>query len=327
MELYDILDPNDMRLKPALEAELIHAIEDIHGVYLGDLVDTRYGDAIIGFEYDPKFKEEGEKLAMKEKEKKATVEYNPEGFHAVDDPRIRATMFATAIGRNLRTLYRWDAEGILKAHRTETGRLYYLHEDLVKIRELEKQGVINAIRPRQSNSTDEQPKTRVAIFVRAEPVFYKRDNRVFYEQKRICLDYAKAMGWDVVLQSGDVRPYTEMILSTSRFCRFCEDIAGLDVDHILVANPWVIPIHADGMMSLIKKYTNVTVEYVMYGTAGCPGLTYTKKQLMKLNPASPFLDYAEDDDVFVDHVKDTLATERSILPIRGIKAIRASDRK
>ncbi len=49
----------------------------------------------------------------------------------IDTPNTkhyRLNEFAELIGVSVRTLQRWDYEGILKAHRSPTNRRYYTHE-------------------------------------------------------------------------------------------------------------------------------------------------------------------------------------------------------
>src|ERR1051325_11684858 len=41
--------------------------------------------------------------------------------------------FGSLIGRTTNTLQRWDRQGILKAHRTPTGRRYYTHNQYLEI--------------------------------------------------------------------------------------------------------------------------------------------------------------------------------------------------
>ena len=41
--------------------------------------------------------------------------------------------FGSLIGRTTSTLQRWDRTGILKAHRSITGRRYYTHEQYLQI--------------------------------------------------------------------------------------------------------------------------------------------------------------------------------------------------
>jgi predicted site-specific integrase-resolvase len=41
--------------------------------------------------------------------------------------------FGSLIGRTTNTLQRWDRQGILKAHRTSTGRRYYTHDQYLEI--------------------------------------------------------------------------------------------------------------------------------------------------------------------------------------------------
>jgi len=40
--------------------------------------------------------------------------------------------FAKLIGRSVQTLQRWDREGILKAHRSNTNRRYYMHDQYLE---------------------------------------------------------------------------------------------------------------------------------------------------------------------------------------------------
>ncbi len=39
------------------------------------------------------------------------------------------SQFAKLVGVSVKTLQRWDREGIFKAHRTPTNRRYYTHQD------------------------------------------------------------------------------------------------------------------------------------------------------------------------------------------------------
>ena len=41
--------------------------------------------------------------------------------------------FEPLIGRTTITLERWDRQGILKAHRTQTGRRYYTHNQYLEV--------------------------------------------------------------------------------------------------------------------------------------------------------------------------------------------------
>lgn len=42
--------------------------------------------------------------------------------------------FGQLIGRTTNTLQRWDREGILKAHRSITGRRYYTHDHYLSLK-------------------------------------------------------------------------------------------------------------------------------------------------------------------------------------------------
>ncbi|MFB2981603.1 IS607 family transposase [Microseira sp. BLCC-F43] len=44
----------------------------------------------------------------------------------------RPQKFGELIGKSVSTLQRWDREGILKAHRSPTGRRYYTHDQLLE---------------------------------------------------------------------------------------------------------------------------------------------------------------------------------------------------
>src|SRR5690348_10327842 len=48
--------------------------------------------------------------------------------------------FAKLTGRGVKTLQRWDREGILPAHRTPTGRRYYTHDQYLEYRGLKAKG-------------------------------------------------------------------------------------------------------------------------------------------------------------------------------------------
>src|SRR6185437_880634 len=48
--------------------------------------------------------------------------------------------FAQLTGRSIKTLQRWDREGILAAHRTPTGRRYYTHDQYLEYRGLKAKG-------------------------------------------------------------------------------------------------------------------------------------------------------------------------------------------
>lgn len=53
--------------------------------------------------------------------------------------RYSVGQFAEAIGRSVRTVQRWDKQGILVAKRTLTGRRYYTDTDIKQV--LEKEGI------------------------------------------------------------------------------------------------------------------------------------------------------------------------------------------
>jgi putative resolvase len=53
--------------------------------------------------------------------------------------------FAQLTGRGVKTLQKWDRAGILKAHRTPTGRRYYTHDQYLEYRGLKAQGTGSTI--------------------------------------------------------------------------------------------------------------------------------------------------------------------------------------
>ena len=312
VKMEGLISPNENRIDPVLESELIHAIEEMNDVYLGDLVDTSYGDAVTGFKYDPEFIKKGENKQ---------VETKTEPIHDMAIEKMSAATFSKVIGRSIKTLQRWDAGGILKPHRTSTGRLYYLRDDLLKVKELEADGTIERSRRVIAMDQENDPRERVAIFVRAEPTFYRKDTNVVSEQKNICLRYAEEMNWNVVAIEADVWSYTESLNKSSRFSSFCKKAANNGARKILVANPWVIPHYEEWAVDLFGYLTGITVEYVMYSTKNCPGLTYTTAQMLKLNPESPYTGYfekTESDEQLINQIIKDSTYDKSVLPPRCI---------
>lgn len=56
----------------------------------------------------------------------------------VDNSKVlKLKEFAELIGVSIKTLQRWDNEGILKAYRTPTNRRYYTYEQYLKYRGIE----------------------------------------------------------------------------------------------------------------------------------------------------------------------------------------------
>ena len=61
------------------------------------------------------------------------------------------------IGRGVKTLQKWDRAGILKAHRTPTGRRYYTHDQYLEYRGLKARGAGSTIAYARVSSASQKP--------------------------------------------------------------------------------------------------------------------------------------------------------------------------
>ena len=65
--------------------------------------------------------------------------------------------FARLTGRGVKTLQKWDREGILKAHRTPTGRRYYTHDQYLEYRGLKATGAGTTMVYARVSSASQKP--------------------------------------------------------------------------------------------------------------------------------------------------------------------------
>ncbi|HEY7349689.1 MAG TPA: IS607 family transposase [Ktedonobacterales bacterium] len=65
--------------------------------------------------------------------------------------------FAQLTGRGVKTLQKWDRAGILKAHRTLTGRRYYTHDQYLEYRGLKAKGAGSTIAYARVSSQSQKP--------------------------------------------------------------------------------------------------------------------------------------------------------------------------
>jgi putative resolvase len=65
--------------------------------------------------------------------------------------------FARLTGRGVKTLQKWDRAGILKAHRTPTGRRYYTHDQYLEYRGLKAKGTGVTLVYARVSSTSQKP--------------------------------------------------------------------------------------------------------------------------------------------------------------------------
>lgn len=73
--------------------------------------------------------------------------------------------FGQLIGRTTNTLQRWDRSGILKAHRSLTGRRYYFHEQYLEIvgRKANNRKIISYCRVSSSSQKKDLISQRTAV--------------------------------------------------------------------------------------------------------------------------------------------------------------------
>src|SRR5258706_14596405 len=85
--------------------------------------------------------------------------------------------FGKRIHVSVKTLQRWDRQGVLKAHRTATNRRYYTQEDLL------------SILPQEAGA-----RRRIIVYCRVSSVAQKPD---LENQRRILAEFCEANGYVV----------------------------------------------------------------------------------------------------------------------------------